>query len=177
MSTEEDTSDMLYRGAKRDTKSGLKSERRRESMGEIKEEEEEMQEGYREITVCKITNAGIKSTINLLSISAFPPTLHLLLPMSLLPSSAANFTAVSNYSALNISPHCSTLPSSTWHASSTLVSTLFTPFLPSFSVPQWPAVAIGHQLIVKWLLERRECLRVGDACVCWGSHKYTNMQI
>lgn len=42
MSTEEDTSDMLYRGAKRDTKSGLKSERRRESMGEIKEEEEEM---------------------------------------------------------------------------------------------------------------------------------------
>lgn len=148
-------------------------------MGEIKEEEEEMQEGYGEcVTVCKITNAGINSTINLLSISAFPPTLHLLLPMSLLPSSAANFTAVSNYSALNISTHCSTLPSSIRHASSTLVSTLFSPFLPSFSVPQSPAVAIGHQLTVKWLLEQREFLTVWG-CMCMQVlsqiHKHANI--
>lgn len=76
-----------------------------------------MQEGWKERKlqcVCAITEAGINSSINLSGISLFPP-LHLLLPVSLLSPSAADFTAVSNYSALNISTHFHCSSSGTPH--------------------------------------------------------------
>lgn len=124
---------VVQKRSKRYKRSRLKSdwEERRSCRGDTKEEEEK-EEGYREITtVCEITNAGINSTINLLSISVCFPS-----------SSASDFTAVSNYSALNISTqrHCSTLPSFTPNTPHSLL------LLPFFSPSSRPPLFLSHLL-------------------------------
>lgn len=129
---------------------------------------EEIEKGYREITtVSKITKAGI-NTINL-SISAFPPTPHLLV------SSAANFTALRNYSALNTSADYSTLLASDpsmrhLHPHSILSSfSSFLSHLPLLTVRRFQRVT---ELTPKWLLRWREvCIRPRGL-----SQKCSNMQ-
>lgn len=135
---------------------------------------EEMEKGYGEITtVSQITKAGT-NTINL-SVSAFPPPLHLLLPISLLASSAENFTALSNYSALNTSAYYSTPLASNpsmrhLHPHSILSSfSSFLSHLPLLTVRCFQRVTT---LTSKWALRWREvCVRPRGL-----SQKCSNMQ-
>lgn len=158
----------VWQGFKKSGRLSTEEDTKREENLRGQKMVEEMEKGYGEITtVSKITKAGI-NTINL-SISAFPPTPHLLLPISLLASSAANFTALSNYSALTTSADYSTLLASDpsmrhLHPHSILSSfSSFLSHLPLLTGRRFQRVT---ELTPKWLLRRRKVTSVRE-----GSHR------